>query len=472
MGNKSSTYQCTFITLVVLFTSVFLCPPHRIEAQCVPYSLPYYEDFDNLTWTFFSTLQPMVEDNCWRSSMNDHLGPIALNMSIAVYPDSMPGNVIHCGSMCQSLPGMYQVNGFVTLLVAPQLEEKPVSVSFSIFSYGIYQSGYLGDSLLRRLAVGFIADTSDWKGSFVGVDTIELTADRCVWERFTVTGFDSMPPPYFLAFFNDTLLQYPKYSLPQHHRVADYRFYLDSVLIVGREPLLLYDTTCQFSSYDRNGFILSVSETAIVGDTVLVRHLNDSTVKLFLTILPIITTEFEAVPDVALLKESALIQFFNRTDVSDIGVSPCLWVWDYGDGFSETTSTYHSQHQYTECGHYEVTLTLQSYPCIVSSSVTVSLEPNLEIPNVITPNGDGINDIFVIGNLNPNLSNELVISDRWGRIVFRKRNYTARMKDGELFDLSDGFSAENLSDGVYYYLFNYETVSRTIHFNGSITVIR
>jgi gliding motility-associated-like protein len=42
-------------------------------------------------------------------------------------------------------------------------------------------------------------------------------------------------------------------------------------------------------------------------------------------------------------------------------------------------------------------------------------------PNVITPNSDGINDLFEVANLPENT--EVLILNRWGNMVFSSSNY-------------------------------------------------
>ena len=59
------------------------------------------------------------------------------------------------------------------------------------------------------------------------------------------------------------------------------------------------------------------------------------------------------------------------------------------------------------------------------------------IPNIFTPNGDGSNDFFEIRNLP--VSSSLSITNRWGKEVFSTSDY------------QNNWSAENISDGVYYY---------------------
>ncbi|MCK7554843.1 gliding motility-associated C-terminal domain-containing protein [Chitinophaga sedimenti] len=45
----------------------------------------------------------------------------------------------------------------------------------------------------------------------------------------------------------------------------------------------------------------------------------------------------------------------------------------------------------------------------------------LEANNILTPNGDGVNDLWVIKNLDLGKNNEVFIYDRMGRMVYSKR---------------------------------------------------
>ena len=234
--NRKDYVEVLARTLTVVAMVVAGCCARVAAQDCPPKALPYYEDFDNDQWEFYYLTTPVFTDNCWRENFNDHAGSIA-NSQNSLFPDNPPGNSACCGSRYKGPPGSPSTQyGWVTILVSPELESPPTSVSFSIFSYGIYGQFYVGDSLRKRLAVGYITDTNDLQGSFVGVDTVELCAERLVWERFTVTGFENMPAPYFVAFWNDSLLQYPAWPLQNHGfspLSVDYRFYIDSVLFDG-----------------------------------------------------------------------------------------------------------------------------------------------------------------------------------------------------------------------------------------------
>ncbi|MBR4645874.1 MAG: gliding motility-associated C-terminal domain-containing protein [Bacteroidales bacterium] len=256
----------------------------------------------------------------------------------------------------------------------------------------------------------------------------------------------------------------------------------DSVVVmdltVDPSSLTLFsDSVCQNSTYNGHGFSLSEDETSESGLSTFDRTLSnqfgcDSVIRLNLYVKPIVTPDFYANPDKAMLSENPVINFVNNTDIVELAQANYYWVWDFGDGVSDTTSEAENSHLYTNWGDYTVTLTLWADGCIDTASVTVIIEADLEFPNVITPNGDGINDVFVIKNLNPDRPNKLYISDRWGKVVWNKENYKTYMKDEQIYNAESGFGMGNISDGVYYFSFYYEGVVRTIKFNGSITVIR
>lgn len=80
------------------------------------------------------------------------------------------------------------------------------------------------------------------------------------------------------------------------------------------------------------------------------------------------------------------------------------------------------------------------------STLTESSIPALKVTEMFTPNGDGLNEAFVIGFINPEKSNQLKIFDRNGAELFSQRDY----KNDWEGQLSNGTMLEN---GTYYYLF-------------------
>lgn len=84
----------------------------------------------------------------------------------------------------------------------------------------------------------------------------------------------------------------------------------------------------------------------------------------------------------------------------------------------------------------------------------------IEIPNVITPNGDGYNDQFIIKGIENCEKSKLIIRSKSGAIVLQVNNY------------ENNWDAQNAPDGTYFYQFYY-----TIHGieeirSGTLTIIR
>ena len=92
----------------------------------------------------------------------------------------------------------------------------------------------------------------------------------------------------------------------------------------------------------------------------------------------------------------------------------------------------------------------------------------LRFPNVVTPNGDGTNDIFVIVNLVEKGNypyNRLTVYNRWGAKVYDKINITT------IDDFWDP-NATNSPDGTYFFRFNGQGNYGAVEHKGVIEVMR
>lgn len=192
--------------------------------------------------------------------------------------------------------------------------------------------------------------------------------------------------------------------------------------------------------------------------------------------------EFEADPMISMLSESGgVVNFINYADQSMVTGGQGSFYWDFGDGTIDSVN-FAEPHTYTSWGDYDVTLHVESNSgCSSEITHTIVIEQDLVFPNVITPNGDGINDVFAIENLNTNVNledpdgyrnNRLLIHDRWGKKVYDAKNYDTYAKDGTIYPGSQIFDGTGLSDGVYYYSFQYKGKAKTVTFNGSITIVK
>jgi len=84
----------------------------------------------------------------------------------------------------------------------------------------------------------------------------------------------------------------------------------------------------------------------------------------------------------------------------------------------------------------------------------------LNIPNVITPNNDGINDLFEVSQ-NPILHIDLQVFNRWGKRVFYSAHY------------QNNWPVTDIADGVYFYVLKATNPTGEVReYQGSVSVVR
>ncbi len=164
-------------------------------------------------------------------------------------------------------------------------------------------------------------------------------------------------------------------------------------------------------------------------------------------------------PDDEIYIENPVVTFsFENKSIDSIQIID--WSWNFGD--STYTKEENPRKVFDQVREYDVWLkyTTQN-ECIDSVSLTVNiLETTLKIPAVITPNGDEYNQFFVIDDLENYISTDLKIFNRLGKKVYSSSNY------------QNDWDAQNLVEGVYFYVLKAKGYFRTETFNGTITVLR
>ncbi|GGF05332.1 T9SS type B sorting domain-containing protein [Hymenobacter cavernae] len=128
-------------------------------------------------------------------------------------------------------------------------------------------------------------------------------------------------------------------------------------------------------------------------------------------------------PDTAVCQQTPLV--LNATLPGDVR-------YRWSDGSTAPTLTP------TRSGTYAVTV--YTPRCSVSDTIRVRLydcREQLFVPNIITPNGDGLNDRLEIVGLGA--ASELTVYNRWGRQVYHAQPY------------HQDWDAAGLAAGVYYY---------------------
>jgi gliding motility-associated-like protein len=115
---------------------------------------------------------------------------------------------------------------------------------------------------------------------------------------------------------------------------------------------------------------------------------------------------------------------------------------------------------------YEITLIASNaLGCTDTAKQTIHVLEELQvlIPNVFTPNNDGINDWFGI-TANVSVPASVVILNRWGNVVFEKDFAT------EAGDFQELWNGNGLTDGVYFYRVALDGEGWSEEFTGFVTV--
>jgi gliding motility-associated-like protein len=143
------------------------------------------------------------------------------------------------------------------------------------------------------------------------------------------------------------------------------------------------------------------------------------------------------------------------------GVSPYSYLWSDNSATNEVAGLLP--------GTYSVTVTdMHSCAVRVSAVITEDSCNDISIYDIITPNGDGVNEVWVIPGLNRYPQNTVQIFDKWGDIVYEKSNY-----NGEWYGQSRGSAL--LPDGTYFYLMKLNAPNRAggdTVFKGTVMIKR
>lgn len=138
--------------------------------------------------------------------------------------------------------------------------------------------------------------------------------------------------------------------------------------------------------------------------------------------------------------------------------------WDLGDGTTSADSAFH--HVYQQTGTFNISLTAETdYQCTFTGTGNVVIVPSpsistVPLPNIITPNGDAVNNALILDELFADcVEYELKIMNRWGNLVYKQHKGSAP------FAGTGPFGAR-LSAGVYYFVITSGKEEKT----GTITV--
>uniref|UniRef100_UPI0025E5C28D MBG domain-containing protein n=1 Tax=uncultured Pedobacter sp. TaxID=246139 RepID=UPI0025E5C28D len=102
--------------------------------------------------------------------------------------------------------------------------------------------------------------------------------------------------------------------------------------------------------------------------------------------------------------------------------------------------------------------------CNSSASITIKVNEDYKLVanNILTPNGDGVNDTWIVQNIDMYPNNEVRIFDRNGREMYNKKSYDNSW--------NGTIGGNDLAEGTYYYIITYGP-NKLVQ-KGFITIIR
>ncbi|MBK9283361.1 MAG: gliding motility-associated C-terminal domain-containing protein [Sphingobacteriaceae bacterium] len=152
------------------------------------------------------------------------------------------------------------------------------------------------------------------------------------------------------------------------------------------------------------------------------------------------------------------------------GLTAVNIVWNFGNGLSQISNDSETINTlYNSPGTYQVFFIASKGKCIDTAYKTIRVEmpSKMQVPNIFTPNNDGVNDQFFLHVANLT-ELKAIIFDRWGNQVFEMQSESGNIQwDGT------NYTGVKCSSGVYLFsITGIGTDGKTYHQKGTITLLR
>lgn len=143
--------------------------------------------------------------------------------------------------------------------------------------------------------------------------------------------------------------------------------------------------------------------------------------------------------------------------------SPGNYVWTPALGLS-ATNILNPWAKPLQTTTYTITVT-SAQNCLAQSSVVVTVNSCIAPMSAFTPNGDGVNDVWLVTQTSCLASAQVQVFNRYGTLVFEDNDYKNTW--------NGTYKGNSLPDGTYYFIIKYKTINgQQLITRGNVTILR
>ncbi|MGV3528777.1 MAG: PKD domain-containing protein [Flavisolibacter sp.] len=165
-------------------------------------------------------------------------------------------------------------------------------------------------------------------------------------------------------------------------------------------------------------------------------------------------------PQVNAGPDRVVVQGMTTTLLATATGDGLVYNWTPATGLNNSRAL---QPQVSPAGDLVYTLTATSaFGCTASDDVLVKVVKDFVVPNVFTPNGDGVNDTWQLDFVDPSSGATVKIFNRYGQVVFESKGYGKRWEGR--------YKGKDVPAGTYYYIIDLKNDQKPL--TGFVDIVR
>ena len=164
---------------------------------------------------------------------------------------------------------------------------------------------------------------------------------------------------------------------------------------------------------------------------------------------------FTANPDLIVFIDTPIS--FSDSSSTPAGTELVEFTWNFSGYPSQSGQS--TQITFPDTGEVVLTYIVENDEgCRDTITAVILVIDDVIVPNVFSPNGDGKNDAFSIGNIEAFTDANLVIYNRWGKLIYENTAY------------QNNWTGDEYPDGTYFYVLDIPKLNKI--YKGSVTICR